>query len=307
MKQRKLFILMGMILFAYSFPFAQAGTIKKHGHSSGEIPRYDHVIIVVEENHAYNALIGSPNPHYISWLSRHGALFTDSHGITHPSQANYIALFSGDTQGVQADECLEGKTFHTPNLGAALIKKGFTFKGFAESMPSTGFLGCYDKTSPITQQPLYGRKHCPWVNWQGTGDNNFPVALSQPMTKFPSDYNKLPTVAFVVPNMDNDMHNIGAAGDDVAIATGDRWLKHKLSRYAVWAKTHNSLLILTFDEDDSRTAANQIPTIFYGAHVKKGKYNEHITHYHVLHTLEAMYQLPVSDSQDAAAIKDVWK
>jgi phospholipase C len=282
-------------------------SFKKDKTVANPIPQYKHVIVVVEENHNYDALIGSPNSPYISWLSERGALFTDSHGITHPSQANYIALFSGDVQGVQADECLEGKTFITPNLGASLISKGFTFKGYAQTMPSAGFLKCYYKNSALTGQALYGRKHCPWVNWQGTGPNNFPASLSQPMTEFPSDYNKLPTLSFVIPDMDNDMHNIGSPGDAAAIQRGDKWLKANIAKYAEWAKTHDSLLIITFDEDDSRTAANQIPTIFYGAHVKTGKYSEHITHYNLLHTLEAMYKLPVSDSQNADAIKDVWK
>lgn len=272
------------------------------------IPQYKHVIVVVEENHDYNALIGSPNSPYISWLGEHGALFTDSHGVTHPSQGNYIALFSGGLQGVQGDECLETKTpFTTPNLGSALISKGYTFKGYAQTMPSAGYLPCYYKTSDLTTFSLYGRKHCPWVNWQGTGVNNIPASVSLPMTEFPSDYNKLPTVAFVIPDMDYDMHNIGAPGDATAIQRGDKWLKQNIAKYAEWAKTHNSLLIITFDEDDSRTAVNQIPTIFYGAHVKTGKYSEHITHYNVLHTLEAMYKLPVADSQIADPIKDVWK
>lgn len=292
------------------FPIAVLAVLSclsfKNDKPAPALPQYKHVIVVVEENHDYSALIGSPNSPYISWLSEHGALFTDSHGVTHPSQANYIALFSGDVQGVKADECLEGKTFITPNLGAALIGKGFTFKGFAETIPSVGFTGCYYKTSSLTGQALYGRKHCPWVNWQGTGPNDFPATLSQPMTAFPSDYNKLPTLAFVIPDMDNDMHNIGAPGDAAAIQRGDKWLKANIAKYAEWAKSHDSLLIITFDEDDSRTAVNQIPTIFYGARIKTGKYSEHITHYNVLHTLEAIYKLPLTDSQNADVIKDIW-
>lgn len=271
------------------------------------VPQYKHVIIVMEENHDYNAVIGSPNSPYITWLSQNGALFTDSHGVTHPSQGNYVALFSGNPQGVQADECLEGKTFTAPNLGADLINKGLTFKGYAQTMPSVGFLKCYYKTSELTGQSLYGRKHCPWVNWQGKGPNNFPASLSLPMTEFPSNYNNLPTVAFVVPDMDYDMHNIGAPGDAAAIQRGDKWLKANIAKYAEWAKAHDSLLILTFDEDDSRTTANQIPTIFYGAHVKTGKYGEHINHYDVLHTLEVMYGLPIANTQNAQTISNVWK
>ena len=272
------------------------------------IPKYEHIIIVMEENHDYSALIGSKNSPYITWLSENGALFTDSHGITHPSEPNYLALFSGSTQGITDDKCLENDPPYTsPNLGADLIAKGHSFKGYAETMPSVGYLTCYYKTSTLTGQSLYGRKHAPWVNWQGKGVNNIPASVSLPMTDFPADYNELPTVAFVIPNMDNDMHNIGAPGDDAAIQRGDKWLKENLSRYAEWAKKHNSLLIITFDEDDSRTAVNQIPTMFYGAHVKTGKYSEHITHYNVLHTLEVMYGLPTANTQNAEVIGDVWK
>jgi hypothetical protein len=272
-----------------------------------DIPKYKHIIVVIEENHDYNALIGSPNSPYITWLSQNGALFTDSHGIGHPSEPNYLALFSGSTQGVSGDPCLTNKTpYHTPNLGAALISKGFTFEGFAQTMPSVGYLPCYYSRSGLTGLSLYARKHAPWVNWQGTGINTIPASVSFPMAEFPTIYSDLPTVAFVVPDMDYDMHNISFPGDAAAIKRGDKWLKENLEKYAEWAKDHNSLLIITFDEDDSRTAANHIPTIFYGAHIQAGKYNEHITHYNILHTLEAMYKLPVTDNENADAIRDVW-
>jgi acid phosphatase len=85
-----------------------------------DIPQYDHVVVVIEENHAYHELIGSANAPYINQLAKGGVLFSNSHGIGHPSQPNYLALFSGSTQGVTGDECLEGKTpFKTPNLGEA--------------------------------------------------------------------------------------------------------------------------------------------------------------------------------------------
>jgi acid phosphatase len=53
----------------------------------------------------------------------------------------------------------------------------------------------------------------------------------------------LPTVAFVVPNLQHDMH-------DGSIAEGDRWLKANLDGYVQWVASHNSLLVFTFDEDD---------------------------------------------------------
>jgi acid phosphatase len=278
--------------------------------NSPVIPHYDHIIIVVEENHGYNELIGSANAPYINYLAQNGALFTDSHGIGHPSQPNYLALFSGSTQGSTNDDCLDAITpFTSPNLGAALIHNGLSFKGYAQTMPSEGFLGCTYLDSKLTVGKLYARKHTPWVNWLGTGTNAIPRSCSLPMTEFPKDFSKLPTVAFVIPDMDYDMHNIGAPGDKAAIIRGDKWLKENLAAYAQWAAKHNSLLIVTFDEDDYNPQNNnKIPTIFFGDHIEAGKYNMAINHYNVLRTLETMYNLPVTDNTTTSAtITGVWK
>ncbi|MBS1920334.1 MAG: acid phosphatase [Bacteroidetes bacterium] len=269
------------------------------------LPRPAHIIIVIEENHGLKDIIRSPFAPYINRLSKEGALFTNSHGILHPSQPNYIALFSGSTQGVAGDNCLlKESPLTTSNLGAALIKARYTFTGFAETMPSAGFTGCSFEKSKLTNGALYARKHCPWVNWQGPGENNFPDSIGQTLTEFPKNFNKLPTVAFLIPNQDNDMHN--GNGDSTMIKRADDWLKVHIEKYVKWAKNNNSLLIVTFDEDNF-TLENHIPTIFVGPMVKRGKYNDLINHYNVLRTIEAMYNLPASGTANETPIKNVWK
>lgn len=253
-------------------------------------------------------MIGSSNAPYLNQLAKEGALFSDSHGVTHPSQPNYLALFSGSTQGVTDDKCLEAETpYTTENLAASLISHGHSFKGFAQSMPSAGYLPCQFKPSTLTDGVLYARKHCPWVNWQGSGDNAIPASVSQPMTAFPKDFSILPTVSFVIPDQDNDMHNIGGPGDAAAIQRGDVWLKENIAAYAKWAKSHNSLLIVTFDEDDFKPV-NHIATIFSGAHIVPGQYDQEINHYNVLHTIQEIYDLPgTQSSADAEVISSIWK
>src|SRR5690349_16318327 len=109
------------------------------------------------------------------------------------------------------------------------------------------------------------------------------------------------------------MHN-GAPPSSVK--AGDKWLRHNLDGYYQWAKQHNSLLIVTFDEDshgqteltnpgDTNPAKrNRIPTIIAGAHVKHGAYPEGkgVTHVNLLRTLEAIYKLPKSGAQQAKAL-----
>jgi phosphatidylinositol-3-phosphatase len=118
---------------------------------------------------------------------------------------------------------------------------------------------------------------------------NVPSSSNLRFSRFPTNYSTLPSVSFVVPNLCNDMY-------DCSISTGDTWLKNNINGYAQWAKANNSLLILTFDEDDG-SQQNQIATVFYGQHVKVGSYSEHITHYNVLRTIEDAYGLPLRGEQ----------
>lgn len=250
------------------------------------VPRFDHIVEVMFENNGYNTVIGSPDAPYFNQLASGGALFTDSHAITYPSQPNYIALFSGDTHGVTDNTCPQNFT-GVDNLGHQLSNAGLGFVGYSESMPEPGFTGC-------SADRLYWRKHNGWVNF-----DNVPAAANQPFTAFPANFAELPTVSFVTPNSCNDMH-------DCPVSTGDTWLRNNLSGYAEWAKANNSLLVVTFDEDEG-TGVNHIPTIFYGAHIKPGSYAERIDHYSVLRTFEDAYGLPaLGNAANAAPITDIW-
>jgi hypothetical protein len=61
------------------------------------------VIVVVEENHSIGQIIGSPQAPFLNRLAAKGALLTSYFAITHPSLPNYIAMVSGDTQGITSD------------------------------------------------------------------------------------------------------------------------------------------------------------------------------------------------------------
>ncbi|MFE9426969.1 alkaline phosphatase family protein [Kitasatospora sp. NPDC006697] len=249
------------------------------------VPRPDHVVVVMFENTSESSIIGNSQAPYFNQLATTGADFTNSYAIEHPSEPNYLDLFSGSNQGVTNDSCPH--TFAADNEGAELIAKGLSFTGYAEDLPSAG--------STVCTSGDYARKHNPWVNF-----SNVPAADNQPFSAFPTDYTQLPTVSWVVPNLCNDMH-------DCSIATGDSWLKSNLDAYVQWAKTHNSLLITTFDEDDSTTSANQIATIFDGQPVKAGSYGERIDHFSVLRTIEDMYGLPhAGAAASATPITDAW-
>jgi acid phosphatase len=267
---------------------ANIGTTSTKGGPARPLPHFNHIVIVVEENHSYTDITSTTDAPYLASLSQQGAAFTDAHAITHPSQPNYLALFAGSTFGVTSDACPLQLT--GPNLASELIAHGLRFTGFSESMPETGYTGCDDGTA----DQLYARKHNPWVNFV-----NVPAPSNQPFRYFPTDFNQLPNVAFVVPNQVHDMHS-------GSVAEADAWLRQSIGSYAQWAPAHNSLLVVTWDEDDG-SEANHILTLFVGAHVQAGEYPETVNHYDTLRTVEALEGLPfTNEAAHATTIADIW-
>jgi acid phosphatase len=250
----------------------------------GELPRPDHIVIVIEENKSFSKIIGNPEAPYINALSKRGALFTQSYGVTHPSQPNYLALFSGSTHNIGSDAC--PLNFSGDNLANQLQAKGLSFISYSESMPEAGYDGCI--------YGAYRRKHNPLADWKEL------AAYNQPFSAIPANYEQFPTISFIAPDQLNDMH-------DGSIERGDAWLKKNIEQYVLWAMNHNSLLIVTWDEDDG-SSNNRITTIFVGAMVRPGQYTQRINHYNLLRTIGEMYGLPkFGESSGVQTVTDVWK
>ena len=226
----------------------------------------DHIVVVTLENRDYSQIIGSPDAPFINSLASQGMLFTNYSGITHPSQPNYFALFSGSTQGVTDDYA---HTFPaTPSLAGELQQAGLSFVGYAE----TG--------SP--------QEHNTWLSFGDSQNDGLDFG------RFPSDFSQLPTVAFVMPNAQDDMH-------DGTVVEGDAWLNANLGAYAQWAKDNNSILIVTFDENDDRNP-NRVATIVVGAGVAAGTNDQPANHYALLRTIESMYGLPLLGATSGAPV-----
>jgi len=229
------------------------------------------------ENHAYSGIIGNAAAPYINALAATGALFTDSHAISHPSLPNYLAIFSGSTQGVTDDGC--SYLFSGPNLASELIAHGYTFGGYAENLPSSGGRSC--------NTGLYGQRHVPEAYFTNTPPVvNYAGSLPGIM----------PTVMFLTPNICDDMH-------DCSVAHGDAWLASNVPQILAYDALHNGLLILTWDEDD-HYSGNHVATIFVGPMVTAGTFSQSIDHYSVLRTITDNYGLPVLNS--TSGISGVW-
>ncbi|MHB9862335.1 alkaline phosphatase family protein [Streptomyces sp. YIM S03343] len=256
--------------------------------AASAVPAPDHVVVVVFENHGYSQVIGSSNAPYINSLKSGGANLGQAHAETHPSQPNYYAMFSGSTQGITNDSCVTPGFSSAANLASEVLAAGRTWASYNESLPSQG--------STVCTSGKYAQKHNPWF-----GFSNVPTSSAKTFAQFPTDYSTLPQMSYVVPNLCSDMH-------DCSVATGDTWLKNNLGAYATWARTHNSLLVITFDEDNG-TTDNRIPTVLYGQQVTPGSStSSSYNHYDLLRTLEDTQNLTTHAGSAASAndITGVW-
>ena len=217
-----------------------------------------------------------PTVPYINWLAQHGASLTGMYAITHGSQVDMLHFFSGANQGVTDSNVPLPCAVTSATSATSLIAAGNTFVTATASPLSVR----------LSRPPARTRKHNPYTHWKGQHAiqalNQLPPSVNQPFTAFPSDFSQLPTVAYVVPNLDNDMH-------DGTIRQADQWLRPTSAPTPPRrGQTHNSLLIVTWDEDDG-SEGNRIPTIFSGPMVRTGQISSVRTLHDLLRTVEDLY------------------
>jgi phosphatidylinositol-3-phosphatase len=297
-------------------PFTFTGTWSQSvsPHKPDILPKYSHIVMVIEENKGYSQVIGNKDAPYINdVLVKQGANLTKMFADEHNSEGNYMWIFSGSNQNVGFNDVIPTREnnpaypFTAPNLGEELITAGYTFKGYSEDLPRIG--------DTISISGDYARKHVPWISFANVPDGSTEASSSNLQFKqFPKDFNKLPTVSIVIPNLIDDMHS---GKPSRRVKDGDEWLRKNIDAYYRWAKTHNSLLIITFDENNDaihyqgltdpaskqHDIRNRIPTIIAGAHVRHGNFSEGagVTHVNLLRTIEAIYGLPKAGRQQVNA------
>jgi phospholipase C len=256
---------------------------------SGGVPHLEHLIVVVMENRSYDTVRQLP---YTSALIADGSSFSESYGVTHPSQPNYLALWSGGLQGVHNDNCpAPGSPFDAENLGHACEAAGLSWRAYSEDLPSAGSATCSAAGSN------YARKHAPWTNFANLDHGN-----ERPYSDLAADLadGSLPDLAFVVPNQCNDQHSC-------SVSVGDDWLSQNVPAMLDGVGPRG-VVIVTYDEDDGYSG-NHILTCIAGDPVRPGYVSStRIDHYTLLRTLcEALGLAPFGAAAQASPVTDVWR
>lgn len=263
------------------------------------IPPFAHIYTIVLENKAYDSIIGNAKAPYLNSLIEKFGLAVNYSAITHPSQPNYLALFSGSTQGITDDNIhnLDGR-----NLVDQLEAHGKTWRVFAQNMP----LGCFTGATALNGPDgagEYARKHNPAISF--TNISQSPARCANL-----TDFNHFdPTVdySFIVPNQCNGMH-------DCPIEMGDKFLRGFLPKILgnpVWLT--DSVIFIVFDEANEKQNGDHdgghVPLVVISNRVPKG-YRSPIAynHYSYLRTIQDAWNLGcLNETCNATSLIDFFR
>jgi hypothetical protein len=221
-------------------------------------PTFTHVVLVIEENHSYSEVIGNASMPYLNSLASQYGLATQYFADAHPSLPNYLVLTTGLTETF--DDNFAG-TISDDNVVRELVKAGKTWKVYAESLPSPGYVG--------GDASLYVRRHNPFTYLSDVHNDSSQAANIVPFTQFATDLvsNALPQYSFIVPNTMDDAH-------DGTLAQADAWLQTNIAPLIAGSAFQSSgLLVITFDEGnqaDVNHGGGQVATLIISSTVKPG-------------------------------------
>jgi acid phosphatase len=279
---------------------------------------FDKIFIIVFENE--NASTVMQNSYFASLAGR-GVRLTNYHGVTHPSQPNYIAAIGGDFFNWADDNCTD---FAETNLVDLLEAKSISWKVFIQSLPTSpkDKLKCQGPNVPGPPLPghaLYFRKHNPFVSFKS---NQTTKRLGKIVNAEKFDpKSPLPEFCWYGPNIANCGHTVpnssSAGGSLVNVNYSAVWLQSflepLLSNATFMAGT---LVVLIYDEDYPQVdpgapeAGQPIYAVLLGNMVKPNTIqSETYTHYNLLATIEKNFGLGDLGRNDkgAATFDFLWQ
>jgi hypothetical protein len=250
------------------------------------VPAFDHIIVIVLENKEYDTVIGNSDmPQFNAWAEEY-ALLTQHYAILHPSLPNYIALLSGDTQGITSNcsQCF----IDAPSLPDLLEEVGLTWRAYMEGMPEPCFVG---------DSVTYFQKHDPFIYFDDIRLNPERCQNIVPMTQLETDLsnNDIANFIFITPDICNDAHDCG-------LQIADDWIEYWVNRLLENPDiANNSLIIITWDEGQGEhtccgltTGGGRVATLLISNRVQPGYWDDTpYTHYSLLRTISTAWGLPL--------------
>ncbi|KAK9475886.1 phosphoesterase family-domain-containing protein, partial [Lipomyces japonicus] len=257
---------------------------------------FDRFVVIWLENTDYEAAASQAD---LEWLATQGITLSNYFAITHPSEPNYVAAVTGDYFGIDSDDF-----FRIPQNVSSIVdlldSKGISWAEYQEHLPYPGFQG-FNFSNQDTFANDYVRKHNPLVIHDSVISNSSRISNIKNFTSFYDDLDnqQLPQWSFITPNMTNDGH-------DTTIDVSGSWSRSFLEPLLNNSYfTEDTLILLTFDENETYSIANRVFALLLGGVVSdelKGTTDSNFyNHYSELSTVEANWDLPNLGRGDADA------
>jgi acid phosphatase len=250
-----------------------------------QVPKSNHVVVVLEENHSYSSVVGSSAMPYFNSLASQNVLATQYYANTHPSIGNYLELTAGqiitNNDGYTA-------TISADNIVRHMLTAAKTWKSYAQSLPSVGYTG--GDVYP------YIRHHNPLSYFSDVVNSSVQRLNLVPFTHFATDLsnNQLPNFSFIAPDQHNNAHDCPAGmstcSDTQKLAAADAFLKANIAPLlSNPAFQQDGILIILFDEsfsNDTAYGGGHVAALMVGPNVKKNyKSTAHYQHQNLLRTV----------------------
>jgi hypothetical protein len=238
------------------------------------------VLLVLEENHGYQQVIGNSQLPFIGSLAARYGLASDWFDLSHPSLPNYLGLTSGSTWGNPSDTTPQDRTYPGPSFADQLAARGIAWKAYMEDMPRRCDLG--DQFGP----GQYDVNHNPFIYYRSVRGSRSQCGRVVPFAALASDLSSgtAPAFMWVSPNLVHDMH-------DGTAAQADSWMRDLMQRVTAsrwWSK--GGTVVVTWDESET---GDQIVTIVVSARLHHAILTARGDHYGTLRGLEEVYGVPL--------------
>jgi phospholipase C len=272
--------------------------------------QYDHIFVIVEENHGFTDVIGNPAAPNLNALASAYGVATHYFAVTHPSEPNYVALLGGSPFTVNSDNPYYVQQVARPSLISELDHAHVSWKAYLQGMPHAGYQGiCYPANcnGEPDKDPLYVSKHVGISNYT-TSLNRADWSRQVPIGQLAGDLRTghVPAFNWVIPDECHDQHgdppyciDSGSPGDPQdqrLVAFGDAYLGQlveQITSAKFWAKGNNAIDIV-YDEGDNNAhgggrVSNVVVTSHGPRHLKAPAF---YSHYSLLRTIQDNFGVP---------------
>lgn len=278
---------------------------------------FERIVIVMLENSTRANVLANP---YMNGLREKGVFLSNSRGVTHSSQPNYIVSVAGDSFGLYDDSpgyaqwIYERGSYPITTVADLLEAKRLTWRNYAEDLPAnyTQEAAANYPTIP-PDATTFARKHVPFLSFSNIVNNPERLANIVDGSQFATDLaaGNLPNYSWYTPNLINDGHNLTPeqqqtdANDDdrhVNIENIAAFLQNFLGEDPISRFPPETLIVVTFDEAYPYHDPYGIYTLLIGDMLEAGTTNTTpCNHYTLLRSVEVNFGLGDLGRNDAVA------